>query len=66
LLTPGRQYEVSPEMASLPAKVIALEKLGCQYQVIVQISTKSEARFTLLLLEKSNPTAALLRKADWT
>jgi len=26
------QYEVSPEMTSLPAKVIAIEKRGDQYQ----------------------------------
>jgi len=36
LLAPGRQYEVSPEMTSLAAKVIAIEKRDDQYfQVII-------------------------------
>jgi hypothetical protein len=36
------QYEVSPEMASLPAKVIAIEKRGDQYQVIVVAAARKE------------------------
>jgi hypothetical protein len=36
LLAPGRQYEVSPEMTSLAAKVIAIEKPDNQcFQVII-------------------------------
>jgi hypothetical protein len=30
-------------MTSLPAQVMVIEKIGCQYQVIVQISTSAEA-----------------------
>jgi hypothetical protein len=51
-------------MTALLAKVIALETPGDQYQVIVQINTRSTgARSILSLLERSNPTAALLRTA---
>jgi hypothetical protein len=36
---------VSPEVTSLPAKVITIEKRGDQYQVIAQIATKYRGSF---------------------
>lgn len=55
MLTPGRRYEVSPEMTSLPAHAIAIEKRGDQYQVIVQIRTKYRGSFNTLAFGEIKP-----------
>jgi hypothetical protein len=55
-------------MTSLPAKVIAIEKLGCQYQVIVQISTKYRGSFSTLAFGEIKPYSGSLKVvlALWT
>ena len=55
------QYEVSPEMTSLPAKVIAIEQRGDQYQVIVQISTKYRGSFNTLAFGEIKPYSGSLK-----
>jgi hypothetical protein len=42
-------------MTSLPASVVAIEKRGDQYQVIVQISTKYRGSFNTLAFGEINP-----------
>ncbi|HTD16188.1 MAG TPA: hypothetical protein VK673_13485 [Chthoniobacterales bacterium] len=42
-------------MTSLPAKVIAIEKRGDQYQVIVQIGTKYRGSFDTLAFGEIKP-----------
>jgi hypothetical protein len=61
LLTPGRRYEVSPEMTSLPAHVIAIEKRGDQYQAVVQISTKYRGSFNTLAFGEIKPYSGSLK-----
>jgi len=58
---PATQYEVSPEMTSLPAKVIAIEKRGDHYQVIVQISTKYRGSFNTLAFGEIKPYSGSLK-----
>jgi hypothetical protein len=48
-------------MSSLPAKVIAIEKLGCQYQVIMQISTKYRGSFNTLAFGEIKPYIGSLK-----
>jgi hypothetical protein len=55
------QYEVSPKMTSLPAKVIAIEERGDQYQVIVQISTKYRGSFNTLAFAEIKPYSGSLK-----
>jgi hypothetical protein len=57
----ARQYEISPEMTSLPAKVIAIEERGYQYQVIVQISTKYRVSLNTLLFGEIKPYSGSLK-----
>jgi hypothetical protein len=52
---------VSPEMTSLPAKVIAIEKRGDQYQVIVQITTKYRGSFNTLAFGEIKPYIGSLK-----
>jgi hypothetical protein len=47
-------------MTSLPAKVIAIEKRGDEYQVIVQISTKYRNSFNTLAFGESKPYSGSL------
>ena len=42
-------------MTSLPARVVAIEKRGDQYQVIVQISTKYRGSFNTLAFGEIKP-----------
>jgi hypothetical protein len=48
-------------MTSLPAKVIAIEKRGDQYQVIVQISTKYRGSFNALAFGQIKPYSGSLK-----
>jgi hypothetical protein len=45
----------------LPAKVVALEKTGNQYQVIVQISTKYRGSFNTLAFGEVKPYIGSLK-----
>jgi hypothetical protein len=45
----------------LPAKVIALEKTGDQYRVIVQISTKYRGSFNTLAFGEIKPYSGSLK-----
>jgi hypothetical protein len=53
-------------MTPLPAHVIAIEKRGDQYQVIVQISTKYRGSFNTLAFGEIKPYIGSLRMAGWT
>jgi hypothetical protein len=46
-------------MTSLPAKVIAIEKPGSQYQVAVQITIKYRGSFNTLAFGEIKPKADL-------
>ena len=48
-------------MSPLPAKVIAIEKRGDQYQVIVQISTKYRGSFNTLAFGEIKPYIGSLK-----
>jgi hypothetical protein len=48
-------------MTSLPAKVIAIEKRGDQYQVIVQIGTKYRGSFNTLAFGEIEPYSGSLK-----
>jgi hypothetical protein len=48
-------------MTSLPAKVIAIEKRGDQYQVIVQIGTKYRGSFNTLAFGETKPYTGALK-----
>jgi hypothetical protein len=48
-------------MTSLAAKVVAVEKRGDQYQVIVQISTKYRGSFNTLAFGEAKPYIASLK-----
>jgi hypothetical protein len=48
-------------MSPLPAKVIAIEKRGDQYQVIVQITTKYRGSFNTLAFEEIKPYSGSLK-----
>jgi hypothetical protein len=48
-------------MTSLPAKVIALEKRGDQYQVIVQIGTRYRGSFDTLAFGEIKPYSGSLK-----
>jgi hypothetical protein len=48
-------------MTSLAAKVVAVEKRGDQYQVIVQISTKYRGSFNTLAFGETKPYIASLK-----
>jgi len=50
-----KQYEVSPEMTPIPAKVTTIEKRGDQHHVIVQISTKYRGSFNTLAFGEIKP-----------
>jgi hypothetical protein len=53
---------VSPEMTTLPAKVIAIEKRDDQYfQVIIQISTKYRGSFNTLAFGEIKPYSGSLK-----
>jgi hypothetical protein len=48
-------------MTSLPAQVIAIEKRGDQYQVIVQISTKYRGSFNAVAFGEIKPYIGFLK-----
>jgi hypothetical protein len=48
-------------MTSLPAQVIAIEKRGDQYQVIVQINTKYRGSFNTLAFGEIKPYSGSLK-----
>jgi hypothetical protein len=48
-------------MTSLPAQVIAIEKRGDHYQVIVQISTKYRGSFNTLAFGEIKPYSGSLK-----
>ena len=48
-------------MTSLPAKVIAIEKQGDQYRVIVQISTRYRGSFNTLAFGEIKPYSGSLK-----
>jgi hypothetical protein len=48
-------------MSPLPAKVIAIEKRGDQYQVIVQITTKYRGSFNTLAFGEIEPYSGSLK-----
>jgi hypothetical protein len=48
-------------MTSLPAKVIAIEKQGDQYRVIVQLSTKYRGSFNTLAFGEIKPYIGSLK-----
>ena len=52
---------MSPEMTSLPAHVIAIEKRGDQYQAVVQISTKYRGSFNTLAFGEIKPYSGWLQ-----
>jgi hypothetical protein len=47
-------------MTSIPAKVIAIEKRGDQYQVIVQINTRYRGSFNTLAFGEIKPYSGSL------
>jgi hypothetical protein len=51
-------------MTSLPAKVIAIEERGDQYQVIVQISTKYRGSLNTLAFGEIKPYSGSLKLKD--
>jgi hypothetical protein len=52
---------MSLKMTSLPAKVIAIEKRGDQYQVIVQIGTRHRGSFNTLTFGEIKPYVGSLK-----
>jgi hypothetical protein len=48
-------------MTSLPAKVMAVEERGDQYQVVVQISTKYRGSFNTLVFGEIKPYRGSLK-----
>ena len=48
-------------MTSIPANVIAIEKRGDQYQVIVQINTKYRGSFNTLAFGEIKPYSGSLK-----
>jgi len=42
-------------MTSFPAKVIAIEKIGSQYQIVVQINTRYRGSFKTLAFGEIKP-----------
>jgi hypothetical protein len=52
---------MSLKMASLRAKVIAIEKRGDQYQVIVQIGTRHRGSFNTLAFGEIKPYVGSLK-----
>jgi hypothetical protein len=48
-------------MTSIPAKVIAIEKRGDQYQVIVQINTRYRGSFNTLAFGEIKPYSGSLK-----
>ena len=48
-------------MTSLPAKVIAIEKRGDQYQMIVQIGTRYRGSFNTLAFGEIKPYTGSLK-----
>jgi hypothetical protein len=48
-------------MTSLPAKVIAIEKIGTQYQVVVQITIKYRGSFNTLAFGEIKPYIGSLK-----
>jgi hypothetical protein len=48
-------------MTSIPAKVIAIEKQGDQYQVIVQINTRYRGSFNTLAFGEIKPYSGSLK-----
>ena len=48
-------------MTSLPAKVIAIEKRGDQYQVVVQINTRYRGSFNTLAFGEIKPYTGSLK-----
>jgi hypothetical protein len=48
-------------MTSLPAKVIAIEKQGDQYRLIVQVSTKYRGSFNTLAFGEIKPYSGSLK-----
>ena len=51
-------------MTSIPANVIAIEKRGDQYQVIVQINTKYRGSFNTLAFGEIKPYSGSLREGQ--
>jgi hypothetical protein len=49
-------------MTPLPAKVVAIEKRGDQYQVIVEISTKYRGSFNTLAFGEIKPYSGSLKE----
>lgn len=50
-----------PEMTSLPAQVIAIEKRGDQYQAVVEISTKYRGSLNTLAFAEIKPYSGSLK-----
>ena len=48
-------------MTSLPAKVVATEERACQYQVVVQLTTKYRGAFNTLAFGEIKPYSGSLR-----
>jgi hypothetical protein len=48
-------------MTSLPAKVVAIEERGFQYQVVVQITTKYRGSFNTLAFGEIKPYSGSLK-----
>ena len=48
-------------MTSLPAKVMAIEKRGEQYQVVVQINTRYRGSFNTLAFGEIKPYSGYLK-----
>jgi hypothetical protein len=50
-------------MTSLPAQVIAIEKRGDQYQVVLQVNTKHRGSFNTLVFGEIKPYSGSLKDA---
>jgi hypothetical protein len=48
-------------MSSIPAKVVAMEELACQYQVVVQITNKYRGSFNTLAFGEIKPYSGSLK-----
>ncbi|MBV8214561.1 MAG: hypothetical protein JOZ08_15215 [Verrucomicrobia bacterium] len=48
-------------MTSLPARVVVIEERGCQYQVVVQITTKYRGSFNTLTFGEIKPYSGSLK-----
>ena len=59
--TRQRSMKCRLKMTSLPAKMIAIKKIGDQYQVVVQINTRYRGSFNALAFGEIKPYSGIPR-----